>query len=200
MKPTGNKGKEKAKGDEKNKAEKKGAQKGKGKNVQEEEEEPQGPPPEKPLNLERFIYITTYYDGNFMQTLKKLFEEINQSAFKLRSVKEIYTRGLSEEERQHVLNAQADAKKLLQDPVAFNKRFEEIYGKYDKDRDGSIEFKEYQNFISDMLISMGRTKVQSKLLLNYFERADGDNSGRIDKEEFRKEFKKRLREFYMMNV
>ena len=101
MKPTGNKGKEKAKGDEKNKAEKKGAQKGKGKNVQEEEEEPQGPPPEKPLNLERFIYITTYYDGNFMQTLKKLFEEINQSAFKLRSVKEIYTRGLSEEERDN---------------------------------------------------------------------------------------------------
>ena len=51
-----------------------------------------------------------------------------------------------------------------------------------------------------MLISMGRTKVQTKLLLNYFEKADGDNSGRIDKEEFRKEFKKRLREFYMMNV
>ena len=107
---------------------------------------------------------------------------------------------LSHEDKQQVLQAQADAKKLLQDPVAFNKRFEEIYGKYDKDRDGSIEFKEYQNFITDMLISMGRTKVQSKLLLNYFEKADVDNSGRIDKEEFRKEFKKRLREFYMMNV
>ena len=51
-----------------------------------------------------------------------------------------------------------------------------------------------------MLVSMGRTKVQTKLIFNYFERADTDQSGEIEKEEFRKEFKKRLREFYMMNV
>ena len=97
MKPSGNKGKDAKAVDDKNKASK---GKGKGKN-EPEEEEPQGPPPEKPLNLERFIYITTYYDNNFMQTLKKLFEEINQSAFKLRSVKEIYTRGLTDEERDN---------------------------------------------------------------------------------------------------
>ena len=97
MKLTGNKGKEQ-KVEEKNKLTK---PKGKGKNEPEEEEEPQGPPPEKPLNLERFIYITTFLDNNFMQTLKHLFEEINQSAFQLRSVKEIYTRGLSEEERDN---------------------------------------------------------------------------------------------------
>ena len=98
MKPTANKGKEQKVIDEKNKASK---VKGKGKAEPEEEEEPQGPPPEKPLNLERFIYITTYYDSNFMTTLKQLFEEINQSAFQLRSVKEIYTRGLTEEERDN---------------------------------------------------------------------------------------------------
>ena len=97
MKPTGNKTKEKV--EEKTKPPK-GGQKGKGKN-EPEEEEPQGPPPEKPLNLERFIYITEYLDGNFMTTLKNLFEEINQSAFELKSVKEIYTRGLSEEERDN---------------------------------------------------------------------------------------------------
>ena len=100
MKPTGNKGKEQKVVEEKTKSSK-GGQKGKGKNEPEEEEEPQGPPPEKPLNLERFIYITTYLDSNFMQTIKQLFEEINQQAFKLRSVKEIYTRGLSEEERDN---------------------------------------------------------------------------------------------------
>ena len=50
-----------------------------------------------------------------------------------------------------------------------------------------------------MLISIGRIKVQSKHIFTYFERADNDNSGIIEKEEFRKEFKKRLREFYMMN-
>ena len=66
-----------------------------------EEEEPQGPPPEKPLNLERFIYVTTYLDSNFMQTLKQLFEEINQTAFNLKSVKEIYTKGLTEEEKDN---------------------------------------------------------------------------------------------------
>ena len=71
---------------------------------------------------------------------------------------------------------------------------------YDKNRDGTIGFDEYQQFITEMLISMGRTKVQSKLIFTYFERADNDNSGIIEKEEFKKEFKKRLREFYMMNV
>jgi hypothetical protein len=90
--------KETHKADEKSKPTK--VAKGKGKN-EPPEEEPQGPPPEKPLNLERFIYITTYYDSNFMQVLKKLFEEINQAAFNLRSVKEIYTRGLTDEERDN---------------------------------------------------------------------------------------------------
>ena len=110
------------------------------------------------------------------------------------------SKDISHEDRQQILAAQADAKKLLQDPAALDKRFEELYRKYDKNNDGSIEFKEYQNFITDMLISMGRTKVQSQLLLTYFQRADKDDSGQIDKEEFKKEFKKRLREFYMMNV
>ena len=109
------------------------------------------------------------------------------------------SKDLSKEEKQQILAAQADAKKLLQDPDALDKRFEELYRKYDKNNDGSIEFKEYQNFITDMLISMGRTKVQTQLLLTYFQRADKDDSGQIDKEEFKKEFKKRLREFYMMN-
>jgi len=99
MKPTANKGKDQKVADDKNKSAK--GKKGKGKNEPEEEEEPQGPPPEKPYNLERFIYITSYFDSNFMQTLKKLFEEINQSAFQLRSVKEIYTRALTEEERDN---------------------------------------------------------------------------------------------------
>ena len=95
MKPTANKGK-----DEKNKLAKGVGQKGKGKNEPEEEEPPK-PPPEKHYNLERFIYITTYLDSNFMKIIKQLFEDINQQAFKLRSVKEIYTRGLTEEERDN---------------------------------------------------------------------------------------------------
>ena len=56
---------------------------------------------EKENNLERFIYITTYSDVISLQKLKKLFEEINQSAFSLRSPKEIYIRELTEEERNN---------------------------------------------------------------------------------------------------
>ena len=117
----------------------------------------------------------------------------------------------TDEEKSHLKAAQADAQKLLQDPASFNKRFEELFSKYDKNKDGLIGFEEYRAFLSEMLVSMGRTKLQSsllltyfqradnELLLTYFQRADNDSSGQIEKEEFRKEFKKRLREFYMMN-
>lgn len=76
----------------------KGGAKGK---QQEEEENVEEviPPPEKVKNLERFIYVTVYNDSEHMIKLKELFEEINQEAFQLKSVKEIYTIGLTEEER-----------------------------------------------------------------------------------------------------
>ena len=45
---------------------------------------------------------------------------------------------LSKDDRQNILQAQADAKKLLQDPELFNKRFEELFSKYDKNRDGKL--------------------------------------------------------------
>ena len=101
------KGKNAKKETEKDKGKKDNSQKGKGKNdknkkkIEEEEEEIPLPPPEKPYNLERFIYVTTYYDSSAMQKIKELFEEINQQAFQLRSVKEIYTRNLSDEERDN---------------------------------------------------------------------------------------------------
>ena len=101
------KGKNAKKETEKDKGKKDNSQKGKGKNdknkkkIEEEEEEIPLPPPEKPYNLERFIYVTTYYDSSAMQKIKELFEEINKEAFQLRSVKEIYTRNLSDEERDN---------------------------------------------------------------------------------------------------
>lgn len=67
----------------------------------EEEEEVVLPPPEKEKNLERFIYVTTYQDSAAMSKIKELFEEINQPAFQLRSVREIYTRNLTDEERDN---------------------------------------------------------------------------------------------------
>ena len=69
--------------------------------VKEEEEIKEEPPKEKPKNLERFIYISTYDDSNLMINLKKLFEEINQKAFNLESSKEVYTRDLTDEEKEN---------------------------------------------------------------------------------------------------
>jgi len=75
----------------------------KDKNAKQEEEEVVQPQPivEKPKNLERFIYVTTYWDEDAMTKIRGLFEEINQSAFQLRSVKEIYTRDLTDEEKDN---------------------------------------------------------------------------------------------------
>ena len=56
---------------------------------------------ERESNLERFIYYTTYDDINFMEKIVPLFEEINQKAFDLKSPKEIYTYGLTPEDRDN---------------------------------------------------------------------------------------------------
>ena len=46
-----------------------------------------------------------------------------------------------------------------------------------------------------MITSMGRKEYSFDVAILNFERADKDQSGAIDKEEFKKEFTKRLREF-----
>ena len=67
----------------------------------EKEEENISSETDKEKNLERFIYYTTYNDINFLEKINPLFEEINQKAFNLRSPKEIYTYGLSPEDRDN---------------------------------------------------------------------------------------------------
>lgn len=61
-----------------------------------EEEENQ-----RPKNIERFIYVSTYKDSKLMQNLKQLFEEINLKAFKLKSKIEIFTHELTDEEKDN---------------------------------------------------------------------------------------------------
>lgn len=105
------------------------------------------------------------------------------------------SRKLSQKEVENVKKAQTDAKNLLSDRRAFNKRFDEIFQKYDKNKDGSIDLTEYIPFLKDMITSMGRKEYSFDVAILNFERADKDQSGAIDKEEFKKEFTKRLREF-----
>ena len=106
---------------------------------------------------------------------------------------------LTEEEKKQVKALQDEAKKLLSNPQSFNRRFEEIFKKYDSNKDGKIDLAEYEPFIHDILSSVGR-KVTFSLAMTYFGRADKDNNGSIEKEEFKKEFEKRLREFSLIVV
>jgi len=50
-------------------------------------------------------------------------------------------------------------------------------------------FEEYRAFLSEMLVSMGRAKLQSSLHLNYFQRADNDSSGKSKKKNSEKNSK-----------
>ena len=65
-------------------------------NEKKDEEENQ-----KPKNIERFIYVSTYKDSKLMENLKRLFEEINPKAFNLKSIAEIYTHELTDEEKDN---------------------------------------------------------------------------------------------------
>ena len=69
-------------------------------NTNKEEEKSSSDDLPKDKNLERFVYVTTYYDSEFLEKIKALFETINQKAFNLTSPKEIYTHDLTEEEKK----------------------------------------------------------------------------------------------------
>ena len=84
------------------------------------------------------------------------------------------SRKLSQKEVENVKKAQTDAKNLLSDRRAFNKRFDEIFQKYDKNKDGSIDLTEYVPFLKDMITSMGRKEYSFDVAILNFERADKD--------------------------
>ena len=102
---------------------------------------------------------------------------------------------LSADQLQHVKEAQQHAKKLIIDKKLFDKAFEETFKKYDTNKDGTIDLKEYISFLQNMLTTMGRKSYTLPTTMLNFDRADKDKDGQISKEEFKKEFLKRMREF-----
>jgi Ca2+-binding EF-hand superfamily protein len=88
-----------------------------------------------------------------------------------------------------------EVKSILADKAKFDKTFEETFKKYDKNMDKSIDLKEYASFIKDMLESMGRKNFSLPTTMANFERADKNSDGSISKDEFKKEFEKRLKQF-----
>ena len=94
-----------------------------------------------------------------------------------------------------VKNAQNEARRILGDKKAFNDAFEKTFSKYDKNRDGRINMREYIQFLKDILNQSGRKNYDLPVAMLNYEGADIDNDGNIDKAEFKKEFSKRMREF-----
>lgn len=100
----------------------------------------------------------------------------------------------SEEQMKLIKDAQEHASFLLKNTKEFNKVFEEIFKKFDVNRDGSIGMSEYMAFLK-CLFAASKKNLDLNFVMRNFERADKDKDGNIDKEEFKKELKKRLQEF-----
>ena len=90
--------------------------------------------------------------------------------------------------------AKVRAKRLLDNETLFNKHFEETFKKYDANGDGSIGLAEYVDFLGDILTTSGRKNYKLSVASLKFEHADVDRDGQIEKDEFRKELKRRLKE------
>ena len=102
---------------------------------------------------------------------------------------------LSGKQLEQAKEAQQEAKLLIADKKRFDKAFEETFKKDDTNKDGTIDLKEYISFLQNMLQSMGRKNYNLPTTMLNFDRADKDKDGQIDKEEFKKEFLKRMKEF-----
>ena len=99
-----------------------------------------------------------------------------------------------------IKEAQQEADKLLNDKKAFEAKFDEIFKKFDKNKDGNIGLAEYLQFFNTMLSSAGKKTADLPVAMLNFERADKNNDGEISKEEFKKEVQKRLQEFVRRKV
>ena len=87
------------------------------------------------------------------------------------------------------------AKSLLADEEKFNKVFEMTFRKLDKNHDKKIDSFEYFNFINNMLTDFGLKELDFAGVNAEFKKADENKDGKMSKEEFKNELKKRLEMF-----
>ena len=102
---------------------------------------------------------------------------------------------LNEQQKKEMKEEQEHAKTMLSNEKEFNRVFEETFDEYDKNKDGVIDFIEYNEFLQNFLARMGRKCYNIANMEMQWERADKDKNGEITKEEFKKEFTKRMKEF-----
>ena len=87
------------------------------------------------------------------------------------------------------------AKKLLADDKKFDQIFERTFKKCDKNFDKKIDDFEYFNFLNQMVQDFGLKPLTFDEVTKEFQKADTNKDGKINKEEFKGELKKKL-EFY----
>ena len=84
------------------------------------------------------------------------------------------------------------ARTLLADEKKFNNVFEMAFRKLDKNHDKIIDNFEYFNFINQMLTDFGLKQLDFAGVNAEFKKADKNKDGKINKEEFKDELKKKL--------
>ena len=104
---------------------------------------------------------------------------------------------LNQDDLKCIEEVKSKAETLLKDEKAFDEEYEKIFKTFDKNRDGTIGESEYSQFFNLLLNPDG--KININRIMTYFERADKDKNGTIDKQEFKKEVKRRLDQFVENN-
>ena len=90
--------------------------------------------------------------------------------------------------------------KLLNDPRLMDKSFDETFKKYDKNKDGTINIEEFYSFINDVYKASG---IESGISKDYAEQMfnvrDFDKNSKLERVEFKKEFKNALAKIIINN-
>ena len=84
------------------------------------------------------------------------------------------------------------AKALLVDDKKFDQVFERTFKKCDKNFDKKIDDFEYFNFLNQMVKDFGLKELNFSEVKNEFKQADENKDGKISKDEFKAELRKRL--------
>ena len=87
------------------------------------------------------------------------------------------------------------AKKLLEDPVKFDKSLERIFKRSDKNFDRKIDDFEYFNLINQMVKDFGLKPLDFNQVSEEFKQADANRDGTLSKDELKENIKKKLEEF-----
>ena len=83
---------------------------------------------------------------------------------------------------------------LLKFPFEFDKVFENILQNFSTR--GKIDIHDYEIFLSCLFAAINKKSIDFDYILRKFDYADSNKDGVIDKEEFKTEVMKRLREYY----